>query len=112
MRIIPLSALLLASTAMPAIAVTEEQPVGSTAGMDVADEEQSEENASDEIVVIAERIRGSVDTDVPPVEQLNEADIAAVGASSLTDLVAAVSPQTNSGRGRGGGQPVILLNGQ
>lgn len=112
MRILPLSALLLASTAMPAIAATEDQPVGSTAGMDVADEEQSEEDASDEIVVIAERIRGSVDTDVPPVEQLNEADIAAVGASSLTDLVAAVSPQTNSGRGRGGGQPVILLNGQ
>lgn len=112
MRIIPLSALLLASTAMPAIAATEEQPVGSTVGMDIAEEEQSEENASNEIVVIAERIRGSVDTDVPPVEQLNEADIAAVGASSLTDLVAAVSPQTNSGRGRGGGQPVILLNGQ
>lgn len=112
MRIIPLSALLLASTAMPAIATTEEQPVGSTVGMDIAEEEQSEENASNEIVVIAERIRGSVDTDVPPVEQLNEADIAAVGASSLTDLVAAVSPQTNSGRGRGGGQPVILLNGQ
>lgn len=112
MRIIPLSALLLASTAMPAIAATEEQPVGSTVGMDIAEEEQSEENASNEIVVIAERIRGSVDTDVPPVEQLNEADIAAVGASSLTDLVAAVSPQANSGRGRGGGQPVILLNGQ
>lgn len=112
MRIIPLSALLLASAAMPAIAATEEQPVGSTVGMDIAEEEQSEENASNEIVVIAERIRGSVDTDVPPIEELNEADIAAVGASSLTDLVAAVSPQTNSGRGRGGGQPVILLNGQ
>jgi iron complex outermembrane recepter protein len=112
MRILPLSALLLASTAMPAFAETEEQPVGSTVAMDVAEEEQTEENASDEIVVIAERIRGSVDTDVPPVEQLNEADIAAVGASSLTDLLAAVAPQTNSGRGRGGGQPVVLLNGQ
>jgi hypothetical protein len=62
--------------------------------------------------VTAERIRGFVDTDVPPVEQLNEADIAAVGASSITDLVAAVAPQVNSGRGRGGGQPIILLNGQ
>lgn len=112
MRMFPLSALLLASTATPVIAATEDQPVGSTVGMDIAEEEQSEENASNEIVVIAERIRGSVDTDVPPVEQLNEADIAAVGASSLTDLVAAVSPQANSGRGRGGGQPVILLNGQ
>ncbi len=33
-------------------------------------------------------------------------------SSSLTDLLAAVSPQTGSGRGRGGGRPVILLNGQ
>ena len=49
---------------------------------------------------------------MPPVEELNEADIAAVGASSLTDLVAAVAPQANSGRGRGGGMPIILLNGQ
>ncbi|MGB5075892.1 MAG: TonB-dependent receptor, partial [Sphingorhabdus sp.] len=65
-----------------------------------------------DIVVTAERIRGAVDTKVPPVEQLNEADIAAVGASSITDLVAAIAPQTGSGRGRGGGQPVILLNGQ
>ena len=105
MRTISLSALLLASTAMPAFAETEEQPVGSTVRMDIAEEEQTEENASNEIVVIAERIRGSVDTDVPPVEQLNEADIAAVGASSLTDLLAAVAPQTNSGRGRGGLPP-------
>ena len=65
-----------------------------------------------DIVVTAERIRGSVDTDVPPVEELSEADIAAVGASSITDLLAAVSPQTGSGRGRGGGQPIILLNGK
>jgi hypothetical protein len=74
--------------------------------------EPVEANSSGEIVVTAERIRGSVDTDVPPVEELNEADIAAVGASSLTDLVAAVAPQANSGRGRGGGMPIILLNGQ
>jgi iron complex outermembrane recepter protein len=65
-----------------------------------------------EIVVTATRIKGSVDTDVPPVEEIDEKDIASYGASSLTDLVAAVAPQTGSGRGRGGGQPVILLNGQ
>ena len=69
-------------------------------------------SAENEIVVTAQRIRGSVDTDVPPVVELTEADIAAYGADSLTDLVAQLSPQTGSGRGRGGGQPVILVNGQ
>lgn len=107
------SALLLASTAVPAMATSDVQSNRSTVAIsndDVA--EPVEANSSGEIVVTAERIRGSVDTDVPPVEELNEADIAAVGASSLTDLVAAVAPQANSGRGRGGGMPIILLNGQ
>ncbi len=66
----------------------------------------------DEILVIATRLRGQVDAPQVPVITLNEADIAAYGASSLPDLIAALSPQTGSGRGRGGGAPVILLNGQ
>ena len=107
------SVLLLASTAVPAMATNDVQATGSTVAISNADAaEPVEANSSGEIVVTAERIRGSVDTDVPPVEELNEADIAAVGASSLTDLVAAVAPQANSGRGRGGGMPIILLNGQ
>ena len=110
MKILSLTAMLLASTAIPANAQESPNTAGTTAAPDninaIADE------LPGDIVVVAERIRGSVDTDVPPVEQLNEADIAAVGAASLTDLLAAVAPQTNSGRGRGGGHPVILLNGQ
>lgn len=113
MRIPALTALLLASTAIPTFAADEPQATGNSIALAAEDEEAPvDEDSSTEIVVTAERIRGSVDTDVPPVEQLNEADIAAVGASSITDLVAAVAPQVNSGRGRGGGQPIILLNGQ
>lgn len=65
----------------------------------------------DQIVVIADRIPGQVQTDSPPVLELNEEEVAAYGASSIADLVAQLAPQTGSGRGRGG-QPVFLVNGQ
>ena len=113
MTISRLSAILLASTAVPAIAMDDAQSTGSSVAMPGGDAKEAVEvGSSREIVVTAERIKGSVDTDVPPVEELNEADIASLGASSLTELVAAVAPQANSGRGRGGGMPIILLNGQ
>ena len=114
MKLSSFSALLLASTAVPAMALDDDvQSTGSTVAISNDEiEEPVEDDSSGEIVVTAQRIRGSVDTDVPPVEELNEADIASLGASSLTDLVAAVAPQANSGRGRGGGQPIVLLNGQ
>lgn len=113
MNISRLSAILLASTAVPVMAMDDLQSTGSTVAIASDNIEDAAQDApSREIVVTAERIRGSVNTDVPPVEQLNEADIASLGASSLTDVVAAVAPQANSGRGRGGGMPIILLNGQ
>ncbi len=65
-----------------------------------------------EILVIGSRLIGTVDAAQPPLVTLNEADIASYGASSLTELLAAVAPQTGSGRGRDGGRPVILMNGQ
>jgi hypothetical protein len=69
--------------------------------------------ATPEIIVTATRLPGSVDTDAPPVDELSEEEIAALGASSITELLAAIAPQAGSGRGRGGGgPPIILLNGQ
>jgi hypothetical protein len=113
MNISRLSAILLASTAFPVMAMDDVQSTGGTVAIaNDAIEDTAQDTPSREIIVTAERIRGSVDTDVPPLEQLNEADIASLGASSLTDIVAAVAPQANSGRGRGGGMPIILLNGQ
>ncbi|WP_338466576.1 TonB-dependent receptor plug domain-containing protein [Novosphingobium sp. ZN18A2] len=65
-----------------------------------------------QIVVIAGRIKGQVQAPQAPVLELNEEDIAAYGATSIADLLSQLSPQTASGRGRGDGAPVILLNGQ
>ena len=45
------------------------------------------------------------------VFELNEADIAAYGAGSISELIQALSPATGGGSGRGGGFPVILVNG-
>lgn len=73
--------------------------------------EETEPRAG-EIVVVATRIKGQVDVPQAPIQTLNEEDIAAYGAASITDLLEALAPQTNSGRGRGGGMPVVLLNGQ
>jgi len=66
----------------------------------------------EEIVVTAERPRGAVITEIPPVVELSEADIASFGASSVQDLLSAISSQTSSGRGRGSGRPIVLINGQ
>jgi len=65
----------------------------------------------EEIVVSAAGLRGRVDTPAPPVLELSEADIAAYGAGSISDLIQALSPATGGGSGRGGGFPVILVNG-
>ena len=73
---------------------------------------EADKASGGEILVLGTRLKGSVETDVPPTDTLSEADITAVGASSVADLLAAIAPQTGSGRGRGGGMPVILLNGQ
>ena len=72
--------------------------------MDVAvqDTTAEEENpATSEILVLGTRLKGSVETDIPPTDTLSEADITAVGASSVADILAAIAPQTGSGRGRG-----------
>ena len=65
-----------------------------------------------EIVVTAPRILGSAIDDIPPVITLNENEIEAYGASTVADLLAALAPQTQTGRGRGGGAPVVLINGR
>ncbi len=66
---------------------------------------------ADEIVVIATRMKGQVDTTLAPIAVLDEEAIASYGAGSIQDLLAALAPQTTSGRGRGDSGPIVLLNG-
>lgn len=73
----------------------------------------AEKHDPNQIVVTAGVFEGSLTQTVPqpPIATFEEADIAAYGANNLSDLIDALSAQTNSGRGRGG-RPVILVNGQ
>jgi hypothetical protein len=97
-----------APTPTPAQATTP--PPMATGGAGAEDD--SDEGDQQTIVVTGTRERGAVISDIPPENQLNRRDIRATGAGSLQELLNVISPQTQSGRGRGGEAPVLLLNGQ
>ncbi len=70
------------------------------------------ELAAGEILVTGDRLRGQLNVEQAPILELNQADIEAIGASSVAELLEAIGPQTGSSRGRGGGAPpVLLVNG-
>jgi hypothetical protein len=75
---------------------------------------QSPEDVGDEedIVITGQRPRGSVVGDIPPENTLDARDVRATGATNINELLEALAPQIGSVRGRGGEQPVLLLNGQ
>jgi hypothetical protein len=99
--------LLLARTAHAPLAAQDAAPV------EAAPDEEELEAEDDEIVVTGRRIAaGSVIGDIAPEVQLDARDIRALGAGSLSELLDALAPQTRSGRGRGEGRPVVLLNGR
>ena len=77
-----------------------------------ADEGDMMEEDGEEIVVVGQKPRGSVVGDIPPENVLDPRDIRATGATSIDELLDAVASQTGSARGRSGGRPIVLLNGQ
>jgi iron complex outermembrane receptor protein len=102
----------LAATSSPALiavltAVLAVQPAcaqdGEADGADVD---------ANQIVVIAGRYFGGVDAPQLPIVTLDEAEIASYGAGSLAELVQSLGSRTGSGRARGAGFPVVLVNGQ
>lgn len=64
------------------------------------------------IIVTGKRLPGSVETDVPPVDEMDERDVDELNASSVGEVLDEISTRTGSGRGRGAAGPVVLLNGR
>lgn len=100
----------IAAMAQEAVQVT---PPAAQSGTEDDDEDQLQSgvDASGDIVVVANRIKGEIQVVQQPIAVFDEEEIAAYGVTSISDLLDAISPQTGSGRGRGDGRPVILLNG-
>lgn len=103
------ASLFIAFPAFAQQAPAPEPVVTQAAQPDLANGGEEEE---EEIVVTGQRPRGSVVGDIPAENVLNARDIRATGATSISELLDAVAAQTGSARGRDGGRPVLLLNGQ
>lgn len=88
---------------VPFLAALAVAPVG------LAQEPQREE---DEIVITSQRPRGSVPGDIQPETTFSAADVRSYGASSVFQILAAIAPQTGTASVRGGGFPIVLLNGR
>ena len=112
---------LLAGSALfwPALAGAQTQPANPTPtavapvqnAQPIADGTADDSDA-EEIVVVGRRDPNAVIGDIPPENRLDARDIRAYGATSVAELLDAIAPQTASSRGRGGGGPVVLLNGK
>ena len=103
LSLIALAAVMAASPAQAQEAPADPAPVAA---------DQDGQDTGTEILVVAERVRGQVDAPQPPIATFDEREVAALGASSITDVLTRIAPQTGSGRGRGDGPPAILVNGQ
>ena len=96
----------------PAAAAVADQPADQAPAAPEAVEDGYDDYAEDEIVVTAPRLSGQLDTDIKAEAELDEAAIASYGVSNVSELLEALAPQTRSGRGRGSGRPIILVNGR
>ncbi len=71
--------------------------------------QQGLEDEENEIVITGARERGAVLGDIKPEQQLNAADIRALGVSSVSDLLTELGPHLQSASGQ---PPVTLLEGK
>jgi len=88
------------------------EPAAAPAPAAQPDADMLGEEEEETIVVTGARPRGSVVGDIPAENVLTSRDIRATGATTISELLDAVAAQTGSARGRDGGRPILLLNGQ
>jgi hypothetical protein len=115
------SALLLGAAFVMAAPATAQQSVQAAPAEPRADQPVAQpsiepgidyEEGEDAIVVTGTRARGGAIGDIPPENTLDSRDVRATGATNISELLDALGPQIGSAQGRGGGRPVLLLNGQ
>jgi hypothetical protein len=118
-RLLPLAAATLIGWAAPSFALAQTGPDAQATPAPAPAPSPPVSNAEPEeevetVVVTGQRPRGSVPGTALPELTLSPADIRGYGASSINELLASLSVQTSSARGRarGGGGPVVLLNGR
>jgi len=113
LRLLPASSLLALAVVLAAAApaLAQDAPAPAPAEADAEGDSGQAPAERNQIVVTGQSLRGQVDAPAPPVLELNEADIAAYGSGSISELIQALAPSTGGGSGRGGGFPVILVNG-
>ncbi|WP_372915171.1 TonB-dependent receptor domain-containing protein [Sandarakinorhabdus sp.] len=73
---------------------------------------QTAPEEDEQITVSTQRLPGQVVGDIKPELVFGAQELRAIGAGSITEILAQIVPQTQSGRGRGGGPPAVLLNGK
>ena len=96
-----------------AVAQPVQDPDDAAGNAEAAPDRGQDDLLDDVIVVGGSRQRGVTLSQIDPEVTLTEADIEAYGVSSLAELLELLSAETSSGRGRrGGGRPVVLLNGR
>ncbi len=96
----------------PALAQETAPAATAAATAQSIDDLPADDLEGEEIVVQGQKPRGSVVGDIPPENVLDSRDIRATGATSIDELLDAVASQTGSARGRSGGRPIMLVNGQ
>ena len=101
--------LLASSASFPAFA---QQPAYDARSVTSPEAEEIDAEDEEAIVVVGQRPRGAVIGDIPPENVLDARDIRSTGATSISELLDSVAAQTGSARGRSGGRPILLLNGQ
>ena len=112
-RTLLLSSAALLSLSSPSFAQpAAQQPRAATPTPAPSTEPLDDSADEEEIVVTGARARGSAVGDIPPEDTLDARDVRATGATSISELLDALAPQIGSVRARGGGAPVLLLNGQ